>query len=79
MAIMNEKMFTKILVALALFLILQMMLWGRRIAEMGDDKLSLEAEISMLSRKRDILHQRIGELEREEHRMQLRFDKIDLQ
>lgn len=56
-----------------------MVFWGRRIAEMGDDKMSLEAEIDMLTRKRDGLHKKIAELEREEHRMQLKFDKMELQ
>jgi cell division protein FtsL len=76
---MREKLLTKILIAVALFLILQMAFWGRRMAEMGDNKMSLEAEIDMLTRKRDGLHQKIAELEREEHRMQLKFDKLDLQ
>lgn len=54
------------------------MFWGR-LAEMGDNKMTLEAEIEMLSRKRDQLHQSIGELEREEHRLKLKTDKLDLQ
>lgn len=46
---------------------------------MGDDKMSLEAEVSMLTRKRDNLVQKVGELQREEHRMNLKLEKLELQ
>lgn len=58
---------------------LQMIIFWGRLAEMGDDKMSLEAEVSMLTRKRDNLVQKVGELQREEHRMNLKLEKLELQ
>jgi regulator of replication initiation timing len=52
--------------------------WGR-LAEMDDNKMTLEAEIEMLTRKRDQLQQSVGSFEREQHRLQLKIDKLDLQ
>ncbi|KAI6184137.1 Galactosylgalactosylxylosylprotein 3-beta-glucuronosyltransferase [Aphelenchoides bicaudatus] len=76
---MNDKMLPKILIALGLFTFMQMFLYWGRLAEMGDDKMTLEAEVAMLTRKRDQLHLSINELQREQHRLQLKTDKLDLQ
>lgn len=40
-------------------------------------KMTLEAEVQTLQRKKDYLNERITYLEREKHRMELRFEKID--
>lgn len=76
---MNEKMIPKILIAIGLFLFVQILLYTRHSAEMSDNKMSLEAEVAMLSRKRDNLHIKVNDLEREIHRSQLKVDKLELQ
>jgi galactosylgalactosylxylosylprotein 3-beta-glucuronosyltransferase 3 len=76
---MNEQMLPKILIALGLFMVMQLILYWSSLAQMGDDKMSLEAEVQTLARKRDSLLLKVAELEREQHRGQLRLDKLDLQ
>lgn len=65
---MNDHMLGKILIALGLFALVQMVIFWSRMAEMSDNKMSLEAEVDMLTRKRDNLLLKNSELEREQHR-----------
>lgn len=72
-------MFLKIFIALFLFGLMQMFFFMSRTVDMSDSKLSLEAEVEMLTRKKENLNRKIMDLEREKHRMELKIEKIDFQ
>ncbi|KAI6196970.1 Galactosylgalactosylxylosylprotein 3-beta-glucuronosyltransferase [Aphelenchoides besseyi] len=76
---MNDQMLPKILIALGLFMFFQMIVFWGRLAEMGDDKMTLEAQVDTLKRKKDSLDHKLVELEREKHRMELKLEKLDFQ
>lgn len=76
---MTESVLAKILIAIFLFGVMQMVLFWSRMADMGDQKMTLEAEVEMLTRKKEQLTFKIIDLEREEHRMKLKIEKIDYQ
>ncbi|KAI6194400.1 Galactosylgalactosylxylosylprotein 3-beta-glucuronosyltransferase [Aphelenchoides besseyi] len=59
---MNDQMLPKILIALGLFMFFQMIVFWGRLAEMGDDKMTLEAQVDTLKRKKDSLDHKIRDL-----------------
>jgi hypothetical protein len=76
---MGDSVLVKILIAIFLFGLMQMFLLMSRTVDMSDQKLSLEAEVDMLLRKKDLLTMKIVDLERGKHRMELKIEKMDFQ
>ncbi|KAI6242806.1 Galactosylgalactosylxylosylprotein 3-beta-glucuronosyltransferase [Aphelenchoides fujianensis] len=76
---MNDQYLPKILIALGLFMFCQMVVFWGRLAEMGDSKMTLEAEVATLERRKDSLDHKLAEMEREKHRMELKLEKLDFQ
>lgn len=76
---MPDHVTLKILGAVGLFLFWQLMMNWSRMAEMSDSKMTLEAEVDSLKRKKDNLQQKIHDLEREKHRLELKVDRLDVQ
>ncbi|CAD5216183.1 unnamed protein product [Bursaphelenchus xylophilus] len=75
----RHNYYVKVLIAVGLFLAGQTLMSWRSLMQLGEDKMSLEAETQMLERKRDNLIAKIHELERSKHRLALQEDKLDLQ
>lgn len=75
----ENSLFLKILIAACLFACYQFLLSWNHFSEISDNKLTLEAEVDSLARKKFLLEQKILSLEREQHRMELKLEKINFQ
>ncbi|CAD5211632.1 unnamed protein product [Bursaphelenchus okinawaensis] len=75
----HPNYYVKVLIAVGLFLAGQTLMSWRSFLQMSESKMTVEAEVQMLSRKKDNLLERIHELERDKHRLEIQEDKLDLQ
>lgn len=74
----NNQIFTKVLIIFFFFILCQMLIMYL-FSPFIESKMTLEAEVQTLQRKKDELNERVTYLEREKNRLDLRFKKIDYQ
>lgn len=74
----EQSLIVRILCAIGLFFIVQISLFWSKLENLDDKKLTIEAEIEMLIRKRDGLNMKIWSLEKDIYRMEDTLSRIDL-
>ena len=67
----------RIVGAIALFFIVQLFYVFSKVETLDDGKLTLEAEVHTLERKRDSIRMRLNELERETYRSEKRLLQLE--
>ncbi|MFH4975449.1 hypothetical protein AB6A40_002158 [Gnathostoma spinigerum] len=75
----DQNLIFRVLCAVGLFFLVQVMFFWSKLGNLDDTKLTIEAEIEMLTRKRNGLQMKTWELEKDIHRLQLRLNQIEAQ
>jgi len=77
MIMVDQNLIFKVLIAVALFFVMQLGLFWSKLQSMDDRKLTVQAVIETLERRRDELQMKNWDLERQNHRLQLKMDQFD--
>ncbi|CAJ0955557.1 unnamed protein product, partial [Mesorhabditis belari] len=68
----------RIVGAIALFFIVQLFYVFSKVETLDDGKMTLEAEVHMLERKRDSVRMRLNDLEREAYRSEKKLQQLEM-
>lgn len=74
----DEGLVFKVICAVGLFFVMQLGFFWTKLENLDDKKLTVEAEIAMLSRKRDELNKKIWMLEKDVYRLETTLQRIDV-
>ncbi|KHN87042.1 putative glucuronosyltransferase sqv-8 [Toxocara canis] len=74
---LDQSVVFKVICAVGLFFLMQLMFFWSNLENLDDKKLTIEAEIDTLIRKRDNLQMKSWELQKDIHRMELRLQQIE--
>lgn len=73
----EQNVVFKVICAVGLFFLMQLMFFWSKLENLDDKKLTIEAEIETLTRKRDNLQMKSWNLQKDIHRMELRLQQIE--
>ncbi|VDK44567.1 unnamed protein product [Anisakis simplex] len=74
---LDQSVVFKVICAVGLFFLMQLMFFWSKLENLDEKKLTIEAEIETVIRKRDNLQMKSWELQKDIHRMELRLQQIE--